>query len=472
MASASEPSWSALLSGRNGIRSAALAGGVALHASSVYITITVLPNAVSELGGLDYYAWNTTLFVVTSVIGSTVTRSVTGRLGARTALLLALTIFAVGTVVCSAASSMPQMLVGRAVQGLGGGALLALSYSLVGLLFPPSLWPRCMALVSGMWGFATLGGPAIGGAFASTGDWRLAFTMLLPLVALIGLVVAREVPALRDNHPGNAVVIPHATLVLFIAAIGLISISSLGSTWQQQIAGTLIGLLVGALAIRIDSASAVRLLPQGAYCISSPIGSVFALMSLLSIVMACEIYLPYFLQVIQGLSPLVAGYMTASLAAGWTVASLMGSSARGAHVDRLILRGPMIVAVALATLAATLRNPAMAGTTFGLPLLTAQLVMVGYGIGIAWPHLLSTVLARVDASERDVAAASITTVQMFSTAFGAALAGAIANAAGIVDPGGSQGAMDAASYLFAALATAPLLAIPVAFKVASKGAQA
>ena len=70
MTSTSHDSWATLLSGRNGLRSLALAGGVSVHAINVYLVTTILPSVVQDIGGLEYYAWNMTLFVMTSILGS------------------------------------------------------------------------------------------------------------------------------------------------------------------------------------------------------------------------------------------------------------------------------------------------------------------------------------------------------------------------------------------------------------------
>src|SRR5699024_1746351 len=88
--------WSELLWGRNGLRSLALAGGVALHAVNVYIVTTILPSVVADIGGLEYYAWNMTLFVAASILGSALSPKMLDVLGARLAFLLAITVFALG----------------------------------------------------------------------------------------------------------------------------------------------------------------------------------------------------------------------------------------------------------------------------------------------------------------------------------------------------------------------------------------
>ncbi len=131
-------SWGDLLQGRNGWLAVALTGGVALHAVNVHIVTTVLPSVVQDIGGLDWYAWNTTLFVVASIVGAAVSVRLLAALGPRGACLAALGVFALGSAACASAMSMPWMLAGRSVQGLGGGMLAALSYALIRVVQAPA----------------------------------------------------------------------------------------------------------------------------------------------------------------------------------------------------------------------------------------------------------------------------------------------------------------------------------------------
>lgn len=159
---AQDSSWGELLLGKNATRSIALSGGIALYATNTYIATTILPSVVAEIGGLELYAWSTTLYVVASILGSALTSKLLQHTGPRLAYTIATLIFMVGVLICALAPSMPVMLAGRLIQGLGGGVLLALCYSMIQLVFEERLWPRAMALVSGMWGVATLVGPAVG----------------------------------------------------------------------------------------------------------------------------------------------------------------------------------------------------------------------------------------------------------------------------------------------------------------------
>jgi len=245
------------------LRSIALAGGVALHAINVYIATTILPSVVTDIGGLDYYAWNTTLFVAASILGSALSAKLLRRSGPRGAYVMSAAVFAVGTAICGLAPSMPVMLAGRFVQGLGGGFLLALSYAMIRLVFAEALWSRAMALVSGMWGVATLVGPAIGGIFAEFGIWRAAFWSLVPIALLFGVLAATVLPG-RSGETAAAP-LPFSQLFLLIAAVLVVSVGSVSPDIGRNFAGVIGALTLTLLLIAVERRAAYRLLAEWAF---------------------------------------------------------------------------------------------------------------------------------------------------------------------------------------------------------------
>jgi MFS family permease len=462
--------WSELLSGGNTLRSIALAGGVALHAINVYIVTTLLPTVIGEIGGLAFYAWNTTLFVVASIIGSTLSTRLLARVGPRVAYLLALLVFAAGSILCAQASSMPMLLVGRSVQGLGGGILFALSYALIHLVFEQRLWPRAMALVSAMWGVATLCGPAVGGVFAEGGHWRWAFWSLLPVTALLALIVCLRLPG-RQARDDNGARPAYGLIACLVASVLAICAASLSEVLWINLAGIVTGLAIAALIARLDPRARHHLLPSGAYSLGQPMGALFAIMCLLVAAITTEIYVPYFLQRIHGFGPLAAGYLTAVMAAGWTLGALTSAGRDRNGGARQIRLGPLVVTVALLALALLTPQSAWLAQAPGLALYAVALAGVGLGIGLGWPHLLTRVLQAARPGEENLASASITTVQLYATALAAALAGLVSNSAGLVEPGGVDGARQAAAWLFALFACAPSLAIPLALCITRPSAR-
>ncbi|WP_082432358.1 MFS transporter [Pseudomonas sp. NBRC 111124] len=460
---ASQTGWKDLLSGKNATRALALAGGVALHAINVYIATTMLPTVVKEIGGLDLYAWNTTLFVVASILGSALSSKVLGRVGPKASYGLAALIFAVGAAMCATSPNMPLMLVGRLVQGIGGGLLFALAYAMIRLAFDESLWPRAMALVSGMWGVATLVGPAVGGIFAEWGVWRAAFWAVTVAAVLFALLACAVLPD-RDRSRTNAgkSSIPYRQLLLLTLAVVAISAGGTFADLSRNILVIGIAFALSVLLIRVERSSQNKLLPTEAFLLRSRLAALYAMMSLLVLMVTSgEVYVPLFLQVLHHQSPLVAGYLAALMAAGWTAGSLISSGATGPSLSRAIMAGPLLGWFGMIALALLVPNSGT-GARLELALICLALAVIGLGVGLTWPHLLTTVLKVAPPDEQELAGASITTIQLLATATGAALAGLVTNAGGLIEPGGMEGTAQAARWLFGVFAVMPLLAAIIA----------
>jgi MFS family permease len=451
------PAWRDLFTGRNGVYSLALGGSVGLHAVNIYVAITIMPSAVADIGGLPYYAWSTTLFVLASILGAALSGRLLNRAGARDAYAIAAAVFAGGTLICALAPAMPVLLAGRFVQGFGGGFLYALAYGVMRLIFAPRLWSRVIGLISATWGSATLVGPAVGGIFAQMGAWRAAFWTLIPVAALFGLMAFMVLPG-RSGQAQPQRPLPLRQLLLLAVAVLLLSAGSIGHDPMWNF-GSIVGTAaaIGAL-LAVEARSTARLLPTGALSLAAPLGAFYATVALLLIGMQPNIFVPYLLQVLHAQTPLVAGYLSALLAIGWTTGSIVSATWQAGGARRGVRFGPVLCLAGLLTLAVAVPIHGE-----GAPLVLAPvcvgLLCIGLGIGCTWPHLVTGILQSAPRSEHDLATAAITTVQLSAAALGAAAAGVVANLAGIARPGGVEGASNAAAWLFGLFALAPLLCI-------------
>ena len=452
------PGWGALLQGRNLLLSLALSGGVVIHAVNLYLATTIMPSVVRDIGGIEYYAWNTTVYVVASIIGAALAARLLVQRGPRAAYVMSAAGFALASVVCAAAVSMPMLLVGRTAQGLAGGMLVALPYALVRIVFAPGLWPRAMAMVSGMWGISTLLGPALGGVFAEFGLWRAAFWSLLPVIVLFTAMAVTVLPA-RQAQDEPAPPLPWGQLMALTLAVLAASLASV-----SRDLGLLLAWLAAAVVLvwwfdRTQQRAAHRLLPRGSLRASNPLGALYAILVLLAVAVTCtEIFVPLFLQDLHGRPPLQAGYIAALMSVGWTTGSIISSGFVGRRRQLALLAAPVFVLLAMLALAVLMPRPdAGAGLLWTLGLV---LVAGGFGVGIAFPHLSARVLAVAPADEPELAASSIMTVQLCATAFGAALAGLIVNLAGqpAVDGSGLD-TVAASRWLFATFSLSPVLCL-------------
>ncbi|GGE50015.1 putative MFS family arabinose efflux permease [Pedobacter psychrotolerans] len=453
-----DASWQDLFSNKNGLKATALALGVMLHATNVYLATTIMPTIIKEIGGLEYYAWNTTIFVVASVIGSVISANRLAQSGPRKAYQIGILLFSLGTILCTLAPTMYILLFGRFVQGFGGGLLFALSYAMIRLVFDKNLWSRAMALISGMWGIAAFSGPFLGGLFAENGHWRWAFGSLLIFCILIYIISTGVLP--KEKNKQTIPSIPYLKLSFLGLATLAVSVASVQESVLKNVVGVFIAVLFLFFLVISEKKQGLRLLPTGAYKISSALGATYTVMALLTIATSIEIYVPYFAQIIHNYSPLESGFLTVLIAIGWTLSSITFSGYKGGIVSKIILLGSVLMFLGILGLTLISHTNSLS-SNLNLALTCAFLLSIGAGIGMGWPHLLTRVFSLSPLGEEDLTSSSVTTVQLIATSFGAALAGLITNLGGIKNPGGVAGAIDASFYLYGIFALTPLGATPV-----------
>lgn len=455
-------SWAALFS-TGGFAVAIIAGGTALQAMEGFIASSMLPTVVKDIGGLQLFAWNTTLFVVASIVATLFAAIRPASIGPRLGYVVSASAFGVGSLICGLAPDMLTLLAGRFVQGFGAGLIIAQSFAMLRLVFPEHLWPRAMALNATIWGVATLLGPAAGGIFAELGLWRWAFLAIVPASILLAAGAWRILPARGEiQRPAR---LPFTQILLVTAAVLVISIASL-LTDSPDIATALVMLgLFGILLLGLaDTYSRARLLPEGAFSLSSPISGLLALVLILGITITCDIFAPLFLQQLHGLSPLSAGYITALAAGGWSLAAIVGSGWTGARVRVAVLVAPVLMLLATLGLAAAFFRPAP-GDWAPLALASISLFLLGGGIGLAFQHLSTRILASARPGENDRVSAALGMVQLFASGLGAAVGGVIVNAAGLPHAASPTEVAVSAQWLYGGFAVIAALGIPFAVRV-------
>lgn len=423
-----------------------LAGGVALYATNEFLTISLMPSAVADIGGHRFYAWVTTVYLVGSVTAATTVHAMLVRLGPRRAYWSGLGTFGLGSLGCALAPSMEILLVGRTVQGAAGGMLAGLGYAVINTALPGALWTKASALISAMWGVGTLVGPAAGGLFAQFGSWRWAFGVLVFLTAAMSVVVPVALPA-RTSSPREVpgrVPIPIWSMLLLGAAAPTVSLA--GIPHDGRATAALVAAAAGfvALFLVVDRRVAASVLPPSAFA-PGPLKWIYLTLGTLMAATMVDMYVPLFGQRLADMAPVAAGFLGAGLAVGWTAGEISSASmTRPRAIVRTVAAAPVVMAAGLVIGAlAVHEDPG----TAALVAWAVGLVISGAGIGIAWPHLSAWAMSSVrDPAEGPAAAAAINTVQVISAAFGAALAGVAVNLA----PGG--GDLAAARWLFAGFA--------------------
>ena len=447
-------SWRELL-GRERLGTATvLAGGVGLYATNEFLTISLLPGTVADIGGQRFYAWVVTVYLVGSVVAATAVNPLLMRFGPRISYLLTLTLFGAGTVGCAIAPTMEMLLVARTVQGAAGGMLAGLGYAVINAALPNRLWTRASALVSAMWGVSVIIGPAMGGVFAQLGIWRWAFGSLAIATVAMAALVPGALPSRdkTDLAPAALTRIPVWSLLLLGAAALAISVAGVQRTAVATAGLLALGAALVGCFLLIDRRAGATVLPRAAFG-PGPLKWMYATTGLLMAATMVDMYVPLFGQRLAGMAPVAAGFLGAVLAVGWTLSEIASASVnRTRVVVRLVAASPAIMATGLGLAALTMHDRP---TWPMIAVWVLALFIAGAGVGIAWPHLSAWIMGAVeDPVESGAAAAAINTVQLISGAFGAGLAGVVVN----MTEGGDVAAARWLFGVFTALAAVGVIA--------------
>ncbi|MEU9607300.1 MFS transporter [Streptomyces sp. NPDC048057] len=454
--------WSELLSRQYLATVLVLAGGVALYAMNLYFTAALMPSIVSDIGGARYYAWVATGFLMAAVIASMLVSRCLASLGAARAYVVGFLVFGAGAVLNSLSPSMEVLILGRVVQGLGGGLLAGLGYAVIRGALPDRLWARAAGLISAMWGVGTLVGPALGGLFAQLGAWRWAYALLLVAALLLALLAHRALP----RHSGTGQVrtpVPLASLALLTLAAAAFGVSSAVPRGWATGASIAVGALLLAAFVQVERRGATTVLPTLAYRRGNPLKWVYLTVAVLCAGVMAETFIPLFGQELGGLTPLAAGLLGAALSVGWVVAQLFSvglatPSARG----RAVRTGPVLLTAGLVAYGLLQTSSASAAL---VAVWAVLLFVAGTGIGLAFPHLsVAAMRSSTDESEGSKAAAALNTTQLIAYAVCSALAGTLVNL-------GGHSLLDSARYMTLGIAVITALGLVTAVRTTKDGAR-
>jgi len=427
-------------------------------AFGAFITATILPSAIAEIGGLAIYAWASTAYAVGSILGSAGSSVVALKVGTRRGVVLAVGVFVAGAAICATAPSMPVVVVGRGVQGLGGGVLIASAHSLVRELFPETLWQRMLTAISCAWAIPALGGPVVGGVLAGLGLWRAAFWVMAPIALVAGALTWSILPR-SEKHDTRATRVPFGRLALI--CLSVLCIGSIANTRTTTVRAALFASAAAsvALMLRLDGRAATRLFPTGMLSLQTRIGKAFYLVFLLGMsTTPGGVYVPLLVQVLHDVTPAGAGYLYAVQSLSWTAGTLLSARVSPARAHTVIMLGPILTATGFAGLFFTIGSGPVV-------MIAASLMLVGVGIGTCWAHIGTAILSSARPEEGALTASMIPSTQLFAVALGAALSGVIANAAGLAASASRPTAALAGSWLFGCFVAAPLAAFVIASRL-------
>jgi multidrug resistance protein len=369
--------------------------------------------------------WLFSIYLLTQ----TVTMPVYGKLadvyGRRPVLMVGMAIFLVGSALCGSASSMVWLVVFRAVQGLGAGALQAVVQTVAGDLYSLRERGRIQGLLSSMWAVAAVSGPTLGGVLAEHVNWRWIFLINLPIgiaaLCLIGRFL-REAP--RPPRTGDIDVLGSVFILATCGAL-VLGLGQGGTAWAwlsvpSIVCFALVPLLAGATVL-VERRAAEPVIPGWVW--RSPVlaGAGLTYVTLGLLVIGPSAYLPTYAQTSLGLDAVTAGFVLASMSVGWPVASALSS--------RLYLRIGFRDTALIGACVALLAAGGFVLLVHAAPvwIAVASTIVLGGGLGLISTSLVVGVQSTVAHDQRGVATASLMSSRFLGQSLGAAVFGAVVN---------------------------------------------
>jgi EmrB/QacA subfamily drug resistance transporter len=394
-----------------------------LAAMDQSIVNTALPRITADLGGVAHLSWVVTAFMLTSTVTTPLYGKLSDMYGRRLMILSSIAVFLTGSILCGAAQSMLQLIMFRALQGLGAGGLMTLSQTIIGDVVSPRERPRYQGLFTGVFAISSLAGPLIGGGLTTALSWRWVFYVNLPLGAVALTLILM---GLNKNVAGRRHAIDYTGALLLTTATSALllllswGISQTGSPLPAMGLGAVA--IVGAWLFFVQE----RRAPEPILSLALFRNRTFAVGATATAVMAFAmmgalVFLPVYLQLAMGQSPIQAGLIVMPQIVGMMLSSIFGGRAvsRLGRVKPFLMGGVFIEASALWALAIA---AAFAAPTWVFSIVTFSL---GTGMGIGMPNAVTAVQNSMKRENMGVATGVMGFVRSLGGTLGVTLAGAV-----------------------------------------------
>lgn len=410
-------------SNRRNVIFVAVVLGMLLAALDQTIVATALPTVVADLGGAGHQSWVVTSYLLASTIATAIVGKLGDLFGRKMIFGAAILFFLVGSVLCGISSSMEMLVASRALQGIGGGALMVTATALIGEVIPLRDRGRYQGALGAVFGVTTVIGPLLGGYFTDHLTWRWAFWINVPIGLVVLVVALATIPALsRRGKP----VIDYAGIVLIgLGASGLTLATSWGGSTYAWSSPMIIGLFVGsavalAVFVRVELRAAEPVLPIRLF--ASPVFTVCCVLSFIVgfAMLGALTFLPTFMQFVDGVSATESGLRTLPMVGGLLLTS-MGSGVLVSRTGRYKIFP--VLGTAIMVVGFLLLSQMDAATPVWQQ--SAYLFVLGTGIGMCMQVLVLIVQSTANFSDLGVATSGVTFFRTIGSSFGAAIFGSL-----------------------------------------------
>ena len=381
--------------------------GMSLGALEATVVSTAMPTVVATLGGLAHYSWVFSAYLLTSTASVPIWGRLSDLFGRRRMYLTGVVLFLLGSVLCGVSTTMTQLVGARALQGLGAGAIIPLSMTIIGELYSLAERAKTQALFSSVWGLASIAGPLVGGYITDALSWRWVFYINIPFGGLALGVIALAYPASRQTHAVKVDWLGAGLLFSGVSTL-LIALGGIGGNAVVWAAATAV--LLGAFVVVERRAPepilSVDLLktPVVARTLIVVFLVGFALFGAIS-------FIPLYVQGVLGGTATEAGQVLTPLFLGWVAMSVVGARTTVKLGYRVAAVSGSVL-ITLGFIGMALLEPSSSRT-----MLLASCFVLGAGMGTQMLSLLLAVQHSVERSQLGVA----TSLNQFSRSIGAAV---------------------------------------------------
>ncbi|HNS99451.1 MAG TPA: MDR family MFS transporter [Polyangiaceae bacterium] len=411
---------------RRGLVLAALMATMMLAAMDTTIVSTAIPQIVSDLGGFGLFSWVFSIYLLAQTVTIPIYGKLSDLFGRKPVLIGSTVVFLIGSATSSLAWNMTSLIVFRAIQGLGAGGAMATISTLAGDLYSVRERAAVQGWLSSVWGIAAITGPLLGGALAEYVSWRWIFLINLPVgilaIALIHLFLHEK---FEKGHPR----IDYAGAILVLAAASTIMFGLLEGgqswawvSWQSLSIFALAALLVIA-TVWVESRASAPVMPGWLWRIPALAGSNLAGAGMGLVMMAPNSYLPTFLQSVHAMGAIGAGFVLGCMSIGWPTASALSGRLymRIGFRDSAVIGAGLMILGSVAFLLLPKPQPIWA--------VALDQVILGAGFGLISTPLLVGSQSVIGWNQRGVVTGAIMFSRNLGQSLGAALFGAVFNAA-------------------------------------------
>lgn len=395
--------------------------GMSLAALETTLVGTAMPTIIGKLGGVSLYSWVFSAYLLTSTTTVPIYGKLADLFGRKPVFLFGVGLFLLGSMLCGLSRSMVQLIIFRTIQGVGAGAVLPITMTLIGDLFSVEQRARMQGLFSGVWGVSSVVGPALGGLITDSIGWRWVFYFTLPFGLISAALIFFLIHEHIEKRKRSIDYIGSATLTAGITALllGLLEGQSWGWTSPQLLLTFAASAVLLAVFLWNEARVPEPVLPLGLF--RNRIIAVASIAGALSgaAMYGVTSYIPLLVQGVQNGTAADAGTVVAPMSMGWPVGSIVAG--------RLIVRFGYRLAIligGICLLAGGMMLP-FVGADSPRAFLVVQLILVGLGLGFTSSAFVIAIQNAVPWSQRGVATATSQFFRTIGGSIGVAALGAM-----------------------------------------------